>query len=478
MKKRLLAMVLAVVMVLAVAPIPAGAASISESEVTQRLNALIDGSAQAGKYMPGKTNPVSGECFGFAVSVFNYVFGTSLQAKGYPNAQLTSQAELAKLTVVKHLGTNSTSSSYSKADLVALLKLAKRGDMLLIADPGKSYGHAMIIWSVDQSGTPTVYDANASTENNKYGGTNKIGRHVYSLVSAMYHNGAATLYRYIDYADGSTTPAKTTITFSGLSVPSSLTIGKDGTLDGYITATNSKINSVTAEVINASTGSVALKSTSAGNFSVYSYGPLSNSKLNTELNLGKLAAGTYYVRYTAGTQDGTSASQNTSSFTVGCNGNHTWGSWTTTKNASCGVTGQRQRVCSRCGEWESETIEALSHDYQKTASMPAYDVFICTHCGDSYRVDTVTWVDIPVGEQDFQSVGVRNFSDHQLSCNLMIASYEDGRLASLFQKPLDLSPGASQYVTTPIPRETGTAVWKVFLLDPETLAPILPNLDY
>lgn len=249
-------------------------------------------------------------------------------------------------------------------------------------------------------------------------------------------------------------------------------------MDGYITATNSKINSVAAEVINASTGSVALKSTSAGNFSVYSYGPLSNSKLNTELNLGKLAAGTYYVRYTAGTQDGTSASQNTSSFTVGCNGNHTWGSWTTTKNASCGVTGQRQRVCSRCGEWESETIEALSHDYQKTASMPAYDVLTCTHCGDSYRVDTVTWVDIPVGEQDFQSVGVRNFSDHQLSCNLMIASYEDGRLTSLSQELLDLSPGASQYVTTPIPRETGTAVWKVFLLDPKTLAPILPNLDY
>lgn len=157
---------------------------------------------------------------------------------------------------------------------------------------------------------------------------------------------------------------------------------------------------------------------------------------------------------------------------------HSWGSWTTTKSASCGVTGQRQRVCSRCGEWESETIEALSHDYQKTASIPAYDVFTCTHCGDSYRVDTVTWVDIPVGEQDFQSVGVRNFSDHQLSCNLMIASYEDGRLTSLFQKPLDLSSLTSEYTPTPIPRETGNTTWKVFLLDPETLAPILPNLEY
>lgn len=157
---------------------------------------------------------------------------------------------------------------------------------------------------------------------------------------------------------------------------------------------------------------------------------------------------------------------------------HSWGSWTTTKSASCGVTGQRQRVCSRCGQRESETIAALSHDYQKTASMPAYDVFTCTHCGDSYRVDTVTWVDIPVGEQDFQSVGVRNFSDHQLSCNLMIASYEDGRLTSLFQKPLDLSSLTSEYTPTPIPRETGNTTWKVFLLDPETLTPILPNLEY
>lgn len=191
MKKRLWASILALVMVITILPLPVSAASITEIQVTTRLNELRDG-----KYKPGTKYSGSGECLGFAVDVFNYIFGTSLSKGNYPKARFSNPAGLKE---VGHLDSNYTSS-----DLASLLKNAKPGDMLLIADPGKSYGHAMIIWSVSSSGQPTVYDANASSANKLYNITsNAIDIHSYSTQTASkYHSDAATLYRYTDYEDG------------------------------------------------------------------------------------------------------------------------------------------------------------------------------------------------------------------------------------------------------------------------------------
>lgn len=278
------------------------------------------------------------------------------------------------------------------------------------------------------------------------------------------------------YLKESSTPVKTTITFNSLTVPGTLTEGTDAMLDGSFTSNNSLICYVKAEVCDAASGVAQLTASTEGKtFGVSTYGPLiaGNSILNTRLDLGKLKAGTYYVRYTVTTKDGTTASKSTANFTV----THAWGGWTVTKAASCGVAGSRKRTCSRCGQAETQTIAALSHNYQKTGSTAAYDIYTCSNCKDSYRVDTVFWVEIP-DENDFRSVGLRNFSDQELSCHFIVAQYENGRLVSLTEKALLLPASSGQYMLTPIPRETGSSTWKVFVLDDQGLTPILPELKY
>lgn len=518
MKHKFLALALALTIVAGLLPMSASAASITESEVNQKLEALLAGTAANGQYKAGTPEP---SCFIFAVNVFNYIFGTNLIAKGYPNAEFSNTQGMSAVQVVDHLGSNNSSSSFSEAQFISLVKKAKPGDLLLLANPGSSQGHAMIIWSVAANGTPTVYDANWKEEG-------KVSKHEYGWAYAKSHNGAATLYHYKDYTNGTTTP-KTTITFSSLTVPSTLTEGSDALLDGSFTSTNSKICNVKAEVCDAASGTAKLSATSGGNFSVWTYGPLTNSKLNTDLDLGKLKAGTYYVRYTVTTQDGTTASKSTANFTVKaktctahtkgtfkfyeavhphynywqcsvcganftdgstakmdscticnspCANGHSWGSWTTTKAASCGVAGSRKRTCLRCSKVETETIAALSHNYQKT-SFTAYNIFTCSNCKDSYRVDTVSWVEMPPSENDdTRSVGLRNSSDKELQCHFIAACYEGGRLVSLTEKSLRLPPNSSQSMYTPIPLETGSSTWKVFVLDSNALAPILPELEY
>ncbi len=273
---------------------------------------------------------------------------------------------------------------------------------------------------------------------------------------------------------GTTTPVKTTITFSSLTVSGNLTEGTDAMLDGSFTSTNSKICNVKAEVCDASSGAVKLSAASGGNFSVWTYGPLTNSKLNTDLDLGKLTAGTYYVRYTVTTQDGTTASKSTANFTV----THAWGGWATVKAASCGVAGSRKRTCSRCGQTETETIAALSHNYQKISSTAAYDVYACANCKDGYRVDKVKWLQRPSSESGTRSVYVGNRGDTELSCRCLVARYQDGRLVSLTQEVLNIPTGTSKSISTSIPLDTGDETWKVFVLDDQSCVPLLPSLEY
>lgn len=422
--RRFVAMVLAVVMLVGVLPILASAAgSITQSEVETKLAEAQKIWKHGDKFGSRADDKAyeKNQCLGFVAVLFKYVFGASFPISSYPNAQFKAGTSgLENLTSVKHL----EGAEYTSSALTTLLKDARPGDVLVVhkTQTQGNYGHVMMIRSVKSSGaTVEVHDANWACSNQN---TIKIRDYKAASIQSDYSQ-AATLYRYKNYSDGST-PAKTTITFSSLSVPGSLTVGQDGSLDGSITATNSKINSVKAEVINIANSSVALSAYTGGNFSVWTYGPIKGSKLDSDLNLGKLAAGTYYVRYTATTQDGTSASKNTSNFTVSpvsCNGNHTWGNWTTTKNAACGVAGERshtctkcgqtatevipalshswgdwetveeavceeeglqERVCELCGETETETIAALGHDYQVKQETEAAILYACTRCGDSY----------------------------------------------------------------------------------------------
>ena len=66
---------------------------------------------------------------------------------------------------------------------------------------------------------------------------------------------------------------------------------------------------------------------------------------------------------------------------------HTFGDWTTTKEATCTEKGEKKRECA-CGEVETETIPATSHSYTTVVTAPTctergYTTYTC-ECGDSY----------------------------------------------------------------------------------------------
>lgn len=69
-----------------------------------------------------------------------------------------------------------------------------------------------------------------------------------------------------------------------------------------------------------------------------------------------------------------------------CDDGHTWGEWRTVKEASCGVAGQRERVCSVCGAKETATIAALEHDYRVDGVYGNTTYYVCANCGHSYEV--------------------------------------------------------------------------------------------
>lgn len=107
----------------------------------------------------------------------------------------------------------------------------------------------------------------------------------------------------------------TTLTFRDLSVPTDLKVGGSGNIGGWIDSSNIPICSVRAEVLDA-WDSVVMTAKSNG-FAVQTYGPLKNSKINTDLKFGRLAAGSYRIRYTVTAKDGTSNTATTEAFSIG-----------------------------------------------------------------------------------------------------------------------------------------------------------------
>lgn len=121
-------------------------------------------------------------------------------------------------------------------------------------------------------------------------------------------SGDQTLYAH--WRDHSTA-----ITFHSLTVPNSLIEGSHAHVDGEIRSSGSPITAVKAEVFDAASRSVVLSAASSG-FSVSTYGPIRNSKIDTELNFSLLTAGTYYIKYTDSAEDGTTNTAETSTFQI------------------------------------------------------------------------------------------------------------------------------------------------------------------
>ncbi|MBO4288578.1 MAG: Ig-like domain-containing protein, partial [Lachnospiraceae bacterium] len=51
------------------------------------------------------------------------------------------------------------------------------------------------------------------------------------------------------------------------------------------------------------------------------------------------------------------------SWVIPAPGEHSFGEWTVTREATCEEAGEQTRTCSICGEVETEVIEAVGHDY-------------------------------------------------------------------------------------------------------------------
>ena len=71
-------------------------------------------------------------------------------------------------------------------------------------------------------------------------------------------------------------------------------------------------------------------------------------------------------------------------------GEHVWGGWTVTKEATCTEAGSRSHTCTSCGASESETIAAQGHAYQSKVTAPTctekgYTTHTCSRCGNSYQ---------------------------------------------------------------------------------------------
>ena len=69
---------------------------------------------------------------------------------------------------------------------------------------------------------------------------------------------------------------------------------------------------------------------------------------------------------------------------------HSYGSWITSKSATCTVDGLKTRTCSKCGNAESQTISKTGHSYTSEVIAPTctekgYTLHKCSTCGNSYK---------------------------------------------------------------------------------------------
>lgn len=69
---------------------------------------------------------------------------------------------------------------------------------------------------------------------------------------------------------------------------------------------------------------------------------------------------------------------------------HEYGEWIVTVEPSCGVKGEEEHSCVRCGNKETQEVAALEHDYKESTVMPTctemgYDQIFCMNCGNQAK---------------------------------------------------------------------------------------------
>ena len=110
--------------------------------------------------------------------------------------------------------------------------------------------------------------------------------------------------------------------------------------------------------------------------------------MNKELNLKLTHATTYYYQFYA-VVNGQEYWGPEGKFTT--TGSHSYGSWKTTKEATCTESGTQTRTCS-CGAKETKTIAALGHNWSTTWSKDSSSHWhVCTRCNTTGDKASHSW---------------------------------------------------------------------------------------
>lgn len=105
--------------------------------------------------------------------------------------------------------------------------------------------------------------------------------------------------------------------------------------------------------------------------------------------------------YTSKTTDPTCTKDGYTTYTCQCGDSyvadevaaigHNFGDWIVITNATCEVDGQKYKICSVCGNNETQVIPATGHSHtavhiEKNCTEYGYTVYTCENCGDTYIV--------------------------------------------------------------------------------------------
>ena len=303
----------------------AGAAAVvSENEIQNRIDALcnlLDGkyftTGQSACTDASHKTAICKTCYNayvFSSPWFKEQFGT-VSTSQLPGIGVTSNASscagfvnFAEWYIFK----TNTSDTVS-ADLVKKVAFTK-DNMTTYAKIGDAIrwknSHSFIFIRANAS-TVTVLDCNWAWNGSQ------VQKHEISYDSGT----TADIYRATNRSDQSESSivdsaVSSGVTFHSLTTPGNLAVGSGGHIDGRITATGSPMTSIRAQVFSNTTGNVVLSAFTNG-FSLMEYGPIKNSKLDSNLTFGKLPEGSYFVQYNVTTADGKNWAGRTDDFKVG-----------------------------------------------------------------------------------------------------------------------------------------------------------------
>lgn len=274
-------------------------------------------------------------------------------------------------------------------------------------------GHMEVITTVSGRQITTVGGSTGSSCSG-WNGVLHVHKHTYDVSSSYI-----VAYARPNYSGAApVTPSASTLSINPTSEPGEhRDVGAPFYFRGSITS-NYNVTSATIQVRSGDNAAVVMEKTVTPN------------KTNVDilkdgldsLKFGSLGEGNYHLWLCAYDSSGNVAEWHVQ-FSVGypddsgstptqppevmpnCDNGHTFGAWKTVKEVTCGVEGQRERVCSVCGETETETIAALEHDYRVDGETDEAVYYVCANCGDNYTEEKKP---SETGKGDFQNFTVQN----------------------------------------------------------------------